>query len=324
MLRILEGEAAFTFQEIDGDSEEVVSFLKANFSCPTHWPDWNLALSDYVGSRFFYRTCRLNGKLVGICPCHKIANAFTSIVHSGPKTLLMPYGGWIFSEEIRVAERMLGMGYFQEISYYSLPCLAEYNAEYHSPTSSEFLTLLVDLHDDEEKIWMESIDPKRRNMIRKAEKNGISIMEDDKSNLDVFFTVLKSANDRYGLKTFEQRYFVDLFGLATNISFDILWAKTGEKVLAGIVIVRDKNFAIYWLGMTVEGAPNLGQGDLLQWFAIKKAKAAGCRYYDLCTIEKERLPQIYEFKKGFARVERPFYWYGFRPIPYRILRKLSL
>ena len=127
-------------------------------------------------------------------------------------------------------------------------------------------------------------------MIRKAAKNGIEIQMDDKSNLDLFYSLFYAANSRNGLETFGINFFIDLFQSVKNISFDILWAKQNNSMLACLVLAKDKDYAIYWLGFTVEGSPNAGQGELLQWDAIKRAKNAGCRYYDLCTIEKDRLP----------------------------------
>ena len=35
--------------------------------------------------------------------------------------------------------------------------------------------------------------------------------------------------------------------------------------------------------------------------AIKWAKGIGTVLYDLCIVEKERLPSIYEFKTGFSK-----------------------
>jgi lipid II:glycine glycyltransferase (peptidoglycan interpeptide bridge formation enzyme) len=92
-------------------------------------------------------------------------------------------------------------------------------------------------------------------------------------------------------------------------------------MISAQVMAYDKSFAMYWLGLNAEKMPNLGQGELLQWEAILKAKSAGCITYDLCYIEKERLPKIYEFKKGFSQFEVPVHLVRIRPYSFRLFKK---
>ena len=75
--------------------------------------------------------------------------------------------------------------------------------------------------------------------------------------------------------------------------------------MSNVVIAWDKDYSIYWLGNNQNEAPNLGQNALLQWESIKMMKKNGCKYYDLCFIEKNKLPHIYKFKKGFSNTEVP-------------------
>ena len=90
-----------------------------------------------------------------------------------------------------------------------------------------------------------------------------------------------------------------------------------------IIIAYDKNYSFYWLGNNNNNIPNLGQNELLQWEAIKKMKTAGCPYYDLCFIEKERLPHIYKFKKGFTKNEVSIPLIIVNPLLYKIVNKLN-
>jgi lipid II:glycine glycyltransferase (peptidoglycan interpeptide bridge formation enzyme) len=90
-----------------------------------------------------------------------------------------------------------------------------------------------------------------------------------------------------------------------------------------VVISYDKDYSIYWLGFSSENVPNLGQGELLQWEAIKRMKNYGCKYYDLCYIEKDRLPHIYRFKKGFSKNEIEVGTSNKRPISYKIINRIN-
>jgi lipid II:glycine glycyltransferase (peptidoglycan interpeptide bridge formation enzyme) len=42
---------------------------------------------------------------------------------------------------------------------------------------------------------------------------------------------------------------------------------------------------------------------LLQWEIIKKAKAAGCKYYDFFGIDEKKWPGVTRFKHGFSGEE---------------------
>jgi len=318
------GKGVNTIRETKGDAPEILSFLRSSFSSPTHWPDWNIPLSEYFNTRFFYQTCWRGDQIIGICPCHEMTSGLSSTVFSGPKPWLMPYGGWLFSEPADLIDDFIQVGGGRrETIYVSLPSIPEFGSIVDSDQAKQWLTLVVDLRQDQETIWMSSLNAKRRNMIRKAEKANVQIVEDDKNDLASFYDIMKRANERNGLNSFELTFFSRLFSNAQNIAFDILWAKNEHGIIAGLVMARDKNFALYWLGMTIEGAPNMGQGDLLQWRAICRAKEFGCAYYDLCSIEKEHLPQIYEFKKGFSSDERTYISFANRPLQHKILDRIS-
>ena len=89
------------------------------------------------------------------------------------------------------------------------------------------------------------------------------------------------------------------------------------------MIIYDKDYAIYWLGINCNNIPNNGQGEMLQWEAIKYAKSKGCKYYDLCFIEKEKLPHIYEFKKGFSKWEVEVPYIMQKPLAYRFINRIK-
>ena len=93
--------------------------------------------------------------------------------------------------------------------------------------------------------------------------------------------------------------------------------------LAGGIFLRFGSTAYYWHGANASGAPNLGQGELIQWHVIQWAKEKGCRWYDLVGVEKERLPRIAEFKLGFSRNLVPFRFVGHTPLRIRVLRRIA-
>ena len=94
-----------------------------------------------------------------------------------------------------------------------------------------------------------------------------------------------------------------------------------EHFLSVLVLISDKNYSFYWLAVNMDDAENLGQNELLQWGAIQHLKKNGCSYYDLCYIEKERLPNIYRFKHGFSETEAMIPLISSKTITYKLYNR---
>lgn len=305
------------------DFDSIVKFLNRNFSSPTHYPEWNLVISKFFNTDLFYLICEDRKEIIGICPVHKKKNVLSSELFSGPRHRYMPYGGWICKNGTKIDISEIPIKFNEAFIGFSLPLISEYKVLYDAPKISKLETLLIDLSKSEDEIWKSDIDSKRRNMIRKANNNNISIETINPLNSKEFYEVLSITNKQYNIETLQKEFYHELFSSAKEIKFDLFWAKYKGDVLGGLLMVSDKDFSIYWLGMSIDGAPNLGQGELLQWEAIKKAKSYGCKYYDLCTIEKERLPHIYEFKKGFSKREINFLSFSYRTFFFRLAKRIN-
>lgn len=277
----------------------VIQFLSHNFSSPTHWPEWNLLVSRHYETDFYYFGLFEKEELIGICPVHEVKTRFLRNIYSG-QFHYIPFGGWIFSEEVEVNRKLIPVNSPSSFQSFSLPLLPEYNQKVKK--AKFFKTLVIDLRDEIDSIWKEQLDSKRRNMIRKAEKNSITLCY-TQEDFNSFYNIYRQSAERTNLPLLKKEFFGELFLSSKNIGFEVISAQKENHTLANVVIAYDKNYSIYWLGNSADGAPNLGQGELLQWEAIKRMKMKGCTYYDLCYIEKERLPHIYKFKKGFSTNE---------------------
>lgn len=299
----------------------IFEFLERNFSPPTHWPDWNVVVSKFYNTNFFYYTAYEQDNLIGICPIHETRNGFLKTLHSG-QLHFIPNGGWIFKKNTIVDESFFPLKSTQMSQGFSLPVIENFNVSYNLKYQKKYWTLLIDLKNDTDYIWENDINSKRRNMIRKAEKSGVKVKLYDKSNLFEFYNFYKESSEKNNLNFLSMDFFTKLFANSYNINFDILWAHIKNKFLGAVVVVYNKNYSFYWLGISEKNTPNLGQGDLLQWEAIKRMKGYGCRYYDLCYIDKEKLPHIYKFKKGFSKTEVPIIYYLKKSIYYRVMNKI--
>ncbi len=68
---------------------------------------------------------------------------------------------------------------------------------------------------------------------------------------------------------------------------------------------------------------NVPRQESLLWESIKWAKSNGSRYYDLCVLEPDRLPQIAQFKLSFSKLTIPYFLLIKRPAGFRMLSKLQ-
>jgi hypothetical protein len=286
------------------DFNIIINYLCRNFSSPTHWPEWNLLIRKYYNTNFYYFGLVDKFDLIGILPIHEVKSGNKKMLKSG-QFHYIPNGGWLLKSERSMDLSDIPIPFNASIECFALPELKEFGVSY-SKFNRLFSTLIIDLNKSEEEIWKNCVHSKRRNMIRKALKTGI-IIQNDKNDLNNFYSLYSEANQQNGLDCLPYDYFNELVEIH-NLNFKPLVAYYEEKPIATLGLIHDKNYAIYWIGATSRNSINLGQGELLQWEAIKIAKALGCIYYDLCYIEKDRFPYIYEFKKDFStnEVKVPF------------------
>ena len=303
------------------DFNKIEDFLHSNFSSPTHWPDWNIVVSKFFNTEFFYFCAYENNELIGIFPIHKEKYGFLNNYRSGQFNYI-PFGGWLFSKDVDFFFNGLPIGNLSQLQTFYLPSLPEFKTGLNGNKIHQYKTLIIDLKNDLDSIWKEQIDSKRRNMIRKAEKNDVVINVKD-LDFHSFYDTYRKSSIRSDLSILSEEFFKELFDNAKNINFEIISAKREKEYLANVVIAYDKNYSIYWLGNNAVDIPNLGQGESLQWEAIKRMKEYGCRYYDLCYIEKERLPHIYKFKHGFSKNEIDVPLITLKSLSFKIFNRVS-
>lgn len=297
----------------------IEKFLNNNFSSPTHWPDWNIVVSKHYHTDFFYYMAYEDNELIGIFPMHEKKSKFLTSNFSG-QYYYIPNGGWIFSKTHDFDFHHFESNLFTKISMSCLPAIDNFNTIYANESYlSE--TLIIPLDQTLDEIWNKQINSKRRNMIRKAEKEGVAIIKININEIDLFYNYYKIANNKNKILIQSKDFFIDLFNNAKNINFELLFAYLDDKPIGAIVTVNDKDYSFYWLGISIN-AKNYGQGELLQWEAIKRMRNYGCKFYDLCHINEYRLPHIYQFKSGFSKIRVPIANFRKIPLPFKVINKL--
>jgi len=187
-----------------------------------------------------------------------------------------------------------------------------------------FESVYVDLSLSLEDIWKSSLDGKRRNMIRKAEKKGVEIEVGGPEKLDIYYELVKQMTERANIALHPMEYYRRILEcFSPKHKARLYLAHYKGKFMAGGIFLIYGPFCYYWHGATGTNVENLGQGELLQWQVIQWGKEAGCKWYDLVGVERDRLPNIAEFKLGFTHHLVPFYHVEFGRLVNRAVRRLT-
>ena len=180
-------------------------------------------------------------------------------------------------------------------------------------------TTLVDLTVDEDEI-LARMHSKWRYNIRLSEKKGVVVhryLGNDvnlSEKIDKFYELTKETNARDGNSSHAKLYYEDLIKSSAkeiengnDVPLVSLYIAEHEgEEIAAIMTLFSHDEAIYLYGASSNNKRKLMPNHLLQWTAIKDAKAYGSRFYDMYGMppegEDENHPMhgLYMFKTNFG------------------------
>jgi hypothetical protein len=233
----------------------------------------------------------------------------------------IPYAGFI--DDTQIDFNSFSIGFFESINYCGYP---RSENKYNNQELLSFgETCTVDLNLNEDDIFNNVIHSKRRNMIRKAEKSGISVKKFfSNEGMIHFWPMLDELHKKLGFTRLPKEYYTDIidtYGMKKQAC--ILVAFKDEEPISGTFILGNKNYMLYYKGASVFGVKNEGQGELLQWEAIKLSKSLGIKCYDLGNLQKELLPSIYKFKTGISNNIIQYPVYSKNSLGYKVINKIN-
>jgi lipid II:glycine glycyltransferase (peptidoglycan interpeptide bridge formation enzyme) len=173
-------------------------------------------------------------------------------------------------------------------------------------------TIIVDLNGDEDSI-LARMKQKTRYNIRLASKKGVSVRPSD--DVELFYNLMLHTGERdefgiHSLNYYRRAY--DLFH--PRDMCELLLAEYEGEPLAALMVFAWGSRAWYFYGASASLHRELMPTYLLQWEAMKWARAVGCSQYDLWGIpdydeeileaefgdRSDGLWGIYRFKRGFG------------------------
>ncbi|MGE5072059.1 MAG: lipid II:glycine glycyltransferase FemX [Anaerolineae bacterium] len=173
-------------------------------------------------------------------------------------------------------------------------------------------TIVVDLRGSEDDL-LGRMKQKCRYNIRLAEKKGVSVHAWD--DLPGFYTLMRATGGRDGFAVHSLEYYKRAYELFhRGEQCELLVAEYGGVPLAALMVFRRGKRAWYLYGASNDLERNRMPAYLLQWEAMRWARAHGCEEYDLWGVPDEDLSTleagfehredglwgVYRFKRGFG------------------------
>ncbi len=179
-------------------------------------------------------------------------------------------------------------------------------------------TTQVDLTRTEEEI-LAAMKSKWRYNINLAARKGVTVQKTalDSSSIekavDIFYALYKETSARDGIAMHAKSYYKDLLELSAQEAqkgsdvpqVNLYVASHEGDNLGAIMTLFSKTESVYLYGCSSNKKRNLMPNFLLQWTAMKDAKAYGSRYYDMYGMPPTDDPShpmhgLYLFKTGFG------------------------
>jgi lipid II:glycine glycyltransferase (peptidoglycan interpeptide bridge formation enzyme) len=189
-------------------------------------------------------------------------------------------------------------------------------------------SVILDLTQPMELI-IENMKPKWRYNCRLALKKGVTVKQAEKSEIEVFYTLLKdtSKRDKIAIHGFDY-YKTFFYSDHDTPDIRLYFAEYEKDTLASIITLFRGSDAVYLYGASSDNKRNLMPTYAIQLKAIEDAKNHGCKNYDFFGIppvddKSHPMAGLYQFKTGFGGkiIHRPGSWdYPCRYIFYRIFR----
>lgn len=171
-------------------------------------------------------------------------------------------------------------------------------------------TVALDLTDDD--IWMHQISSKNRNMIRKAEKEGVTIVEsNDYETFRKLYDGTMTDLHAESFYFFPQSYY-DEYKQTFKDNCLLCFAMLEGKIIAGSMFMFSDDYAHYHLSARDREYSRYAANNLILWYGIQKAKERGCKWLHLGGgTTGDDGDSLLKFKKEFSKTLCEF-WIGKR------------
>lgn len=165
----------------------------------------------------------------------------------------------------------------------------------------EHLNIMIDLSKTEEMLWKE-VHSKRRNKIRRAEKEGTSVrVLENKGEFDTTYDILKEVYDRAKLPLPGMQFFRAAYEILGPDHFKIFLAVNEKKIIGTMYVLCFKDIMYDWYAGSYQAYYKKYPNDLIPWKAFLWGKENGFKRFDFGGAGKPDVPySVRDYKKKFG------------------------
>ncbi len=166
-------------------------------------------------------------------------------------------------------------------------------------------TLLLDLTRSEEDL-LAAMKQKSRYNLRLAMRRGVTVRQGTVADLEIFYQLYAETARRDGFPIRPPDYYRDAWGSFLEAGQALLLlAEVEGEVVAGLILFVFGATAWYMYGASSDRHRERMPNYLLQWEAIRRARALGCTLYDLwgapdTLTESDPMWGVVRFKLGLG------------------------
>ena len=275
-------------------------------ACPEatffHRAGWKQVIDDIFGHPTFFLYAELEGRIRGVLPLARVKSWLFG--HSLVALPFCSYGG-VAALDAQAAQaleqRAIEIAKHLDVDHLEMRNLAQRHADW--PAQNLYFTFrkpMIQELDDA----MRVIPVKRRNMVRKGVKLGLSSTIE--TPLDWFFDLYAQNVRQHGTPALPKRYFakiLEVFGQDCEI-LTVLNAQRQPVSTIMTFYFRDEAMA-YYAGETPV-ARDLAANDYKYWALLTRAKERGSRLFDFGRGKQGT--GSYEFKKLWGFEPQPLHY----------------
>jgi len=187
-------------------------------------------------------------------------------------------------------------------------------------------TVTIDLSGTEED-WLARMKQKVRYNLRLAQKKGVTVRKGTLDDLPLVYRMYAETSVRDGFVIRPEGYYRHAWeGFIKSGMAEVLLAEVDGEVVAGLILFFFAGKAWYLYGMSRQIHRDKMPNYLLQWEAMRSARAHDCMQYDLWGApdafdESDAMWGVFRFKEGLGGEVIRFIgaWdYPSRPLLYRL------
>jgi peptidoglycan pentaglycine glycine transferase (the first glycine) len=166
-------------------------------------------------------------------------------------------------------------------------------------------TVLVDLAASEDEL-LARMKQKTRYNIRLASRKGVVVRPASVEDIPLLYRMYAVTSLRDGFVIRDEAYYQKVWGnfMAAGLAEGLV-AEVASEPVGAVIIFRFASRAWYVYGMSLDVHREKMPAYLLQWEAMRRARAGGCQVYDLWGApdvfdESDSMWGVYRFKSGLG------------------------